>query len=162
VKPKQERVVNTRMDSQSCNSSTRSDAGKDTVTPATVSNDQESDRSQPKLARHNHEQGAPLVDECDGWCRYKASEYERQTSGSTGTAASNESTLKNLREYQMLVEGRILSELQAYIQHNAVLPSDHVGSGSVVPLSLLRGWIQRERGRRGIQVAQHVERTEDA
>lgn len=38
----------------------------------------------------------------------------------------------------------VLGELQKYIQHNAVLPSDHVGDGLVVPLSVLRGWIQRE------------------
>jgi hypothetical protein len=98
-------------------------------------------------ARHNHEQGAPLTDDCDGWCRYKASEYERRTGSAGATVASNEATPPNRPEYQMLVEGRILSELQAYIQHNAVLPSEHVGGGRVVPLSMLRGWIQRERHR---------------
>ena len=39
----------------------------------------------------------------------------------------------------------LLSDLQAYVRHNAVLPSDHMGDGRVVPLSTLRGWIQRER-----------------
>lgn len=41
----------------------------------------------------------------------------------------------------------VLGELECYIRHNAVLPSDHEGSGRVVPLSMLRGWIQRERQR---------------
>jgi hypothetical protein len=42
-----------------------------------------------------------------------------------------------------------LDELQLYILNNAVFPSDHCGSGRVVPLSLLRGWIQRERQKLG-------------
>lgn len=45
------------------------------------------------------------------------------------------------------VAQNMLSDLEDYIRHNAVLPSDFLGDGRVVSLSKLRGWIHRTRAK---------------
>jgi len=41
-----------------------------------------------KPARHEHERGAPLIDDCDGWCKFKYKRWKENNLNAEGKGMS--------------------------------------------------------------------------